>query len=292
MAATVYDVNFNGTILRQVMRSDYNASADRVVGRYSGGVDPQQISLLKAEPKISVDSGDLAGAIALASITTGIFFDTASTIVIPFNGRANGGVFSGGESALTATKGLLIPTSFSAQQDSEDGAKASLDFYPISDGTTAPVVASSGGSLAGQVFNAMYSLGPANFNSTDITGLTGVDVKPGLTIEVKRYRGLAFAELLYVTLREPSIELTFEDTDALATFGALFAAATSTVVYFRKRDDGSTHVADGTGVHTRFTLTGGLSCTDNLGASGQSNAEAKATIWGKTLAVSTTSSIA
>jgi hypothetical protein len=136
----------------------------------------------------------------------------------------------------------------------------------------------------------MYDLGPVELNGgAQLSGLTGVTINPGLTVDLKRYGGSVYPLNCYLKQRDPMIEFTFADFDAIPS--GVIASLTSAVAYLRKRADGSSHVADATATHIKFTLTGGMTQLDSAGAQGLEDGQVKISLIGKSLAVNTASAI-
>lgn len=286
-----YDAIFDSAVITQVMSSSVAPNIRKAIGRYSGGVDPQAVYVLNAEPKVMLSTSDIAGALAAAALMTGTRY-FATSVVVPYQKRAEGGTFDGVSQHMefTATQGLLYVKQITANQDDEGGAKADLEFAATWDGSTLPLTPSTGNTLAAAAFTGMFDLGPVELNSgAALEGLTGFTINTGLTIRLKRYGGSTYPQRCYLIQRDPTIEFTFEDFDAIPA--NLFASLTSAVAYLRKRADGSSHVADATATHTKFTLTGGLTQLDNAGAQGLEDGQVKIMLTGKSLAVNTASAI-
>lgn len=287
MPSTVYDSVFNSTVVAQVASVTADAQVKEWIGRYSGGVDPQQIGVINTEPKFSIETSDISGALSAADVVAGTYY-TGSTIKLPWNKRVEGGAFAATlqHAVISATRGLLIPTEFSATQDSEEGVKASLEFYPVWDGTNPIVGYTTATTLAAATFQSMFALSLVEPNSgAALNFVKSVTVRPGITVECSRYSGSPYPTICYITLREPEIEVEFEDFDALqANF---FTSLTSLVVFFQQLADGSDRDDAANTDHVKFTLTGGLQITRSASGRGQDNATASLLFKGKTLAVAT-----
>ena len=128
MPYVVTDVIIGGSVIRQVVSTSTRTGATVRNAKFSGGAVIQQMYAAKLEQVTSVVSTDIGGLIGLNTATfssVGLAL-LSSTITAPFKHRANGGLFAAGanHSQITGANALLIPTSFEATQDSEQGATA------------------------------------------------------------------------------------------------------------------------------------------------------------------------
>lgn len=297
MAQTaLYDGVFGSYNIRQITNTDYQPNLQEAVSRYSGGLDPQMISILSGDPLISVTSQDIHTHIGSVSATAGLALPSG-TITIPWQARAAGGTFAAGSNhyTLSATSGLLVPSEFSADQDGDEGATVKLEIYPSSStGLVNPVAVNASQALGAQAFVNAYDLGPSKINSTILGMAKSARCIFGLECQKKRYNGETWARQQGITInvRNPKFEFTFESAEDLAAFDHYSALATTATQFFRKRSDGDTHVADATAEHIAVTITGGIQILQGASGSGQDDASFTRTIIGKTLAFSRTSAIA
>lgn len=299
MSATVYDAILGGLTLRQVMRTAYSPNGNILAGRQSGALDPSQFYGGPAEPVASFDSADVAGVLAGLSVTAGLAV-AAGTITIPFNERSNGGTFAAGSSheTISGANGLIVPNSFSANQD-DPAAMATLEcHFRSTDGLTNPVSVNANQALAAQAFNAQFAMGPVGIelgsegSSSQLTGVSGVTINPGLTVIKEKYDGAIFPTRLFISQRDPSIDLTFVDLAGLVRFRSIYQALVSIVVYFRKRTDGGTFVADNVTEHIGFSFGTGITQVQQVGANGNATGSHTVRIYGKTLTASAATAIA
>lgn len=291
MASTVYDAILGALTLKQVTRSDFQPNAQQIAGKASGAVAPSELFAGAAEPVISFDSMDVSGVLAAISISAGLAV-SSGTITVPWNKRANGGTFASGTAhdELNATDGLIVPTSFSANQGDE-GASVSLDVHLISsDGATVPVTAAGSQSLASQSFNAMYSLGAGSINGTAIPELVGVSINPGIQVEKQSIDGFNYPTAVFINSVDPYIDFIFEDMDAVATYAPLFTVGSAAIAYFRKRS-GVSFVADGTAQHCKFSFADGLVVAQGIQHSGINRGQATLRVYGEALTASGASAI-
>lgn len=292
MPATVYDAVIGSTTLKQVMRSSYAPGGNVIVGRASGAVDPAALYGGVAEPKATFESADVAGVVTGISVSTGLYV-SAGTISIPYNERAGGGSFQGETShnVLSGTTGLAIPTRFSAGQDDEAATAEIEMWFQSSDGVTNPVSITGSQTLSAQAFNAMYALGPVAIDGSALPGVQRVEVVPGITVLVRRAGGGLWPISLYIQARNPTITITFDDFDALAAFETAYDAISSAAVYFRKRAEGSSFVADATEEHIKFSFADGIFVPQDVSGQGQETGQASIMLTGEALTATATSAI-
>lgn len=293
MADTIYDVSFDALLLSQVLSVDIQSNVGLYKGRVSGGLDPDFIAVNKAEPRVQFKTGDLATLLGGIDLTTGLRVGGNGGAAFPFNERDGGGTFSDGAATiLSSTRGFAHITSIDAQQDSEEGAVAMVEFIPTWDASTKPIESTNEETLSAESFVSCFALGPSKIGATTIAGIIGASVKPGLGLLLKQYQGAVFVGQVFINLRDPQFVFTFEDMASVNAFGAMYGAIGSTATqFFRKRVDGGTYVANGTGQHISFTLSGGISVTDSISGNGQDNTQKQITVHGKTLSKSTTATI-
>lgn len=288
----VFDVGQAGEwTLSQIISSALNSNVQPFIGRYSGGLDPQLIAVLSADPSANIQSGDLATLLAVSNILTAGYYMTGSSAILPLNQRANGGTFtSGAAMTFSSTRCFLHIGSIDSQQDGD--ATANVEYIPLYDGSTLPVVVNDDQTLAAQAFNAAYTLGPAKISTAALPGLVSCSVIPGLKLLRRRYEGNNYTTDIFIAEREPMIRWTFEDKAKMSVLGALHSSmAGSAVQYLRKRTPGGTVVANATTQHIALTLTAGLNVTDSISVSGTENGVFSVTAHGKALSVSTSSAI-
>lgn len=255
---------------------------------YSGGIAPQALFVQEAQPRIQLVTTDLYTLLTNFSISGGYHLE--GTCHFPQIERANGGTFEATSNLYSLAEIMGIITSITAEGTAP--AQANVDIMAISaDGTTAPIQTSTGATLSAQAFVHEFSLGSAKIASTAIPGLTGVNINPGMAVLARLYNGLPYPQETFIQMVQPSITFTFEKTDLQSTVGMFAAIASTVTAYLRRRSPGGTHVANGTGSHISFTLTGGITVSDAVQASNQDAGTFSITCHGKTLATSLTATI-
>lgn len=281
------DAILGATTIRQITQASHATGIEVRKAMTSGGTTVSQVSGLKAEEVTTLTSGDLAALVALNTNTfcsAGVYL-SATTVTVPWKNRTAGGAFASGSnhSALSGAAAMVIPTSFEVSQGAENATCQFEVHWISSDGTTAGATGTTGNALASQSFNAEFGLGTAYINGTLIVGTQSIKVNPGITLVKSASNGLVRPTLISIQEVKPTIEITTNDADAIATTINAFTAMTSANVYFRKRSDSGVYVANATAEHIRFTFAGGLADTNAIEVSDNNNGTATVTLHGKTM---------
>ena len=287
MTFAVADAILGSSTIRQIRSSSHKDGLQARKSMYSGGAAIAQISGNRGEEITSVTSGDCG---ALAGLNTSTFCSaglwvSGSSVTIPYKGRSDGAQFASGSShsAIAGTKALIIPTGWSVQQDSDE---ATCDFevhWVSATGAAKAATGSTGNALASQDFSVEYGMGEAYINGSEIVGVQGIRVNPGITLVKKWSKGLLFPTQVCIQSRMPTIELTVDDIDEVVALVGSFSEMTSANVYFRKRAAGSSYVADATPEHLRFTFAAGLYFNSSVDVQNMDNGSATITLHGKSL---------
>lgn len=277
----IYDAVLGALTLLQIERGSFTFNEQAVLGTASGMLDPAEYYGGPCDPRATFSTTDIGGVISAVNAQTGLAV-AAGTISIPFQKRSNQATFAGSSAhdKITAANGLVIPVSASVSQD----GNATFDLETIIRSTngTNPITISSGQSLSSQAFNALWTLGPVSVNGTAIEEVVSARINYGITVEVKRFGGLNFPQRVYITMRRPSIDLTFHDFAELQGFAAAHTVMTGAIVFFRKRS-GASFVADDTTGHAKFSFTDGLIGMQPLEAANAQDGTATVRLYGETL---------
>lgn len=240
-----------------------------------GAVDRAASILSHAEPVIRIDSPDLATLLAAVSPTVGYFASSGATFRA--QKRAAGGLFAGSSShfTLSSSKGMLLPDRLSCSQDDAQGSQLSLMYYPLSsDGLTAPLSVSTSASLSDSpAFVSQYFLGPVYAGSSQLAGLTSIDVAFGLTFSAKRHDGDVFAKEGSIVSRLPVITLRFDSIEHASAVGMFHGGFTDDVVIFlRKGSSNGVRVSDASEAHVAITIGAGTwHASDLTGSDGDAD---------------------
>lgn len=294
MSDAVYDAFLGaGNNLRQVVATRYSPNAVVIPAYQSGAVEPSEQYGGNAQQQVSFDTLDIAGVVGMVSMTSGLAL-SSDAITIPYQRRANASTFAGTLShfTLSATDGVLTCSQISASQDNE-GAVATLDFLPLSsDGFTNPLSEAKNQTLTASAFNAQFDFGPVYFNSVQVPQAVGWSVNPGVTLRSRRFDGTVYPTAHYIIRVLPSITIVFEEVDDVVdVFTNLWAGMTTAAVYARRRSDGSTHVADSTASHAKFSFATGITNLDSIQVNESASAQVSVTLFGKSLTASVASMI-
>ncbi len=259
-----YSINsstLHTTHLTQVRGTAVMTGSTRAEITPGGSVDRGAVILSHADPTATLETADLATALAAISPTVGLNCTTGATFRA--QRRAAGGVFAGAGNhvLLTADAGFAVPSRLTVRQDDPSGANLSLAFWALSsDGFTAPLTETVEQNLANSpTFVGKWFLGPVTYDGDRMPGVLGWEVDFGLGYSPKRHDGEVFAREGAIIARRPVFRFTVDELDNAATIGNLFLAALggNIVLYARKGAPGGTRVADATEQHIAVTATAG-----------------------------------
>lgn len=295
MPGTVADAILGSDTIRQITNSDHRTGNVTRQAMISGGATVSQVSGITAEEVTTLTSADIDGLVDLNSgafVSSGLYV-SSSTITVPYKLRDTGGLFQGALShpALSGSDALIIPTGFEASQDEEAGASGTFEVHWISsDGDTAEAQGSTGNTLASQSFNAEFSLGQVKVNASEVTGIQGVRINPGITLVKSRSKGGIYPTEISIQEVKPSIEITTNNLDLVTLCGG-WTSMTSANIWLRKRADSSTYESDGTAEHVKFTFAAGVETADSVSVSDSGNGTITITLTGKALTATSTATI-
>lgn len=264
MAAVIVKALFDDSIsINQLISSSHRDGATPIVERAGASVDPALIGISIFEPVTSLTTSDLLTALGISGLLTAGYY-CESPSILPLNSRANGAVFDAGSGhvAITGEKGLLVPTSIELPANNGSGTMQMEMHWVSTDGFEACPVASTGNPLTSGAFVASFCLGKAFINGTKVETLQSATVNPGLTVEIQRDSGSPYPYKIFITKREPTIDLVFEnEAQAVSVLnsGAFVSGSGGAGLYLRKRADASTFVADATTEHMKVGFLAGLS---------------------------------
>lgn len=267
----IYTADFvhdGGTLaLTQLRGQGLRRGAGITTVRPGGSLDPAAHILSSGNPSAGFATRDLATLLGGLSLTTGL--TCSGGHVMRYQRRAIGG-FAGGTTNVTQTtaRGFLNPVEISVDQESENGAEATLEYVPLSDAQEAPVSSASGvnfSAVTAPAFNSVFYLGGAWLGAAQLPSLSRIRVAPGILYAANREDGGAFAKYgcSFIRSRTPVIELTFFNVGlAPDVIGGMFAAALSSTlsVYFQRGLGPSNigRVAVGTAQHVKVSAAGGI----------------------------------
>lgn len=166
--------------------------------------------------------------------------------------------------------GIIIPTGIS-MADEGDATYSAQIIATSSDGLTHPFVFDETATLptAYPDSKEAWTLGKVDFNGTTVEGISAVDIQTGVALIGPFKRdGNLFPTFVAIRLSQPIITLQTEhiDVTSFLTEQGLGYAASTIVIYARKRAEGAGFVSDGTAQHISFTM--GISRADGGAVSG------------------------
>lgn len=127
-----------------------------------------------------------------------------------------------------------------------DGAQDSVQF------TTGPVTGIAAGC------GNLYTLGPVYINSTQVKGITDVNIQSNCTLEQVTDSGNKSVN--YISHRDynPTVMLETNDMTELSSVLPGGTSFTTMEIYFKKMSSADVHEAHGSAVHLKVTAFGGL----------------------------------
>lgn len=252
--------------------------------------------LARAKPTMPFSTRDLATFFTDVSPVTGLAASGAVTMRLWE--REEGGVFETGAEnlTLTATGGILIPQSVTAERDSVDGATLQAVFHPKYDGTNLPIVVTDAVDFdlaPAAAFTSQFYLGPVYHNSAEILGVMSATVEFGITIAGAPLTPGPYDKSLCIVDVEPVIRFTTHKADAAAAVSMFSRALSSSLaVYFQKGAASSDRVAAATEQHCKLSCTAGNIVTEEIGGEAGQDALVQFTVHPTSdLAVSVASAI-
>lgn len=295
MPSVAADAILNSLTIRQIQSLQFNPGSEVQREYLTGGLTPQSHSIVRGAPTVTFQSHDLAGIVAGIGAGTGLSL-ASTTITLPFQLRASGGSFTSGSAhqKIAATGGLFWIQSLQCSQGQNAVATVQGNLHS-SDGLTIPYTFATSQALGSQAFSATHTLAPVSCAinggaSAQLSGVTSVTVSPGLSVEPELVDGALYPTTSFIVRLAPMVEVTFESVTAMVSNGA-FGAMTALTGYFRKRADGGTFVAAGTGEHISYALGDGMHCQMGVSGSGTNKAATTVTFYGEALTLSATATI-
>lgn len=289
MSAAIHDATFGALQISQCTQAGFQANNQISAGRESGAIDPSALYLNSGEPRARWQTLDLATLLAGISINNGLYV-SSGTISIPWRRRIPGAAFEGNSQhyRLSATKGLLIPSSIEASQGNA-AATASVESVLIStDGLTKPVTSAINVTPASMAYHDEFRLGPVAVNEEQVPKVVGFTVTPNIQIILEYCDGGTYPTDVYIKQRDPTIDIRFLDERALHTYGPLFAEMTQAICFLRKKVAGATVLDDAEDEHISFSFADGIVSAEEIQGSNNETAEPTLRLHGEQLTVSTT----
>lgn len=272
---SIYPASFvhgGGTLdLQQMEDFSVSVNAQRSAIIPGGAVDQAHIGIASGPSEATLGTRDLDTYFGTGSPSAGLSCTGACTF--RKQERANGSTFASSTAHNTwaAQKGFLKPNTLTASQDDEQGAKLTLGFTPLWDGTNALLTAADAVDFAtapAPAFASRFFLGPVYHNSTQIEGITDVNIDFGIEYSAKMFDGDAFPKTGAIIARRPTITFTTVDASDIYALGLYGQAITTLAVYLQRGVASGTRVAAATATHCKVTFSTGDFGAEDIAVSG------------------------
>lgn len=294
MAGVLSNASFNdgGVVINQLTASSHRDGAAPIIERAGGSIDPALIGISLFEPVTSLTTTDLLTALGISNFLTAGYC-CADVSVLPLNSRADCAVFADDTShvAIQGALGLLVPMSIEAPANNGSATMQMEMHWKSDDGFEACPVNATGNSLTSGTFVGSFVCGKAFINGTKVDQLVSFTCNTGITVEIQRDSGSPYPYKVFITKREPTIDLVFENEAQalpLLNSGGIVSGSGGAGVYLRKRADAATYVADATTAHIKLGFLNGLTRLESFnGVAVDGNSTFTVRLHGKALTAAT-----
>lgn len=291
MGAVAWDAILGAVTISQIESSGLSNNATQSQGFSSGSTVADALYLDHAEPSFSLTSSDLYTILDEIDLSTGLCL-SSTTISLPYGKQGCAGdLGDGNHTVISGTTGFATIQSISATSDGK-AATASVECCLLStNGSTIPITSVSNGNLAATSMVNTYRMAKVTAGGSAVSGLTAVTINPGVAYTKRSTDIGIYPTHTYIDRVMPTIDLTFENEAALASFGPLYGDLSALIVYLQKKADGGTVVAAATTGHIAISCGDALSIVDTFRGQGRNPAEVSVKIQAKQLAVSLASAV-
>lgn len=287
-------------VLNGIVDSRFEDGVEDLALAPDGLVDPTFLATFQQNPRITVESANIAAALGAIGIS-GLKMTGAVGTKFYFSQVEAGGTRKTGSEhlSLQMIAGMLIPLTLTARQGAE--ARFAFAAAPQYDGTNDPIIIAVSQALPSiAAFTTAFTVGPVSINGSALAGVQETRVDFGLDLFTSYGDGDIWPTLVAIRRRAPSITIRCTKMSAINTFGLVGAAQgeTDSIIYFRKKADGGANVANATAEHVSLTIADGKINCRTLGGGVDEEAAAETVItpkWDGTnaiIAVSTATAIA
>lgn len=229
--------------------------------RGDSSVSPSFGSLVSGAPVGSGETSDLKAFLDECGVT-GMLVDADVThpgVVMSFRKYDQGGtrvaVGTAEHFTTTVENGILIPKTLSASH--QGPATLSYELVAFESGGTAPITWDEAATLdsVNPTVDLIHTVGKVDLSGTQLSGVRSISVDFGLSVTAEGGDSDVYPTITYIVVASPKIQIVADHIDFTSTLteDGLYDA-TGSVIYFRKRDEGGTFVADGTAEHIKLTL--------------------------------------
>jgi hypothetical protein len=249
-----------------------------------------------AAPSFAIRTTDLLTPFGTPTVSPLLGYNCTNPSVFRYQQRADGGTFlgvgAGNHMLATCNLGFLAPSRISVEQDSP--ALAEFTFWPLFDGTNAPIVFADGALAQTADWVSTYYLGPVvvddDATATVLRTLTSLSIDFGLDYRTLRADGDVWARNGYIYQNAPVITLTFQKVGLLdssspaegnlsSVFGQLVADPTISIYLYRGGELGAgTREAVGDADHCRIRVFAGEWHPDSIEVAEEGDASVTVTL--------------
>lgn len=256
-----YGVGLGATLLGGITRQSIATGTQVKAEPTSGEVWARIIAMYAQKVMPSFTTYNLATALGAAGVSGASIADMVGGLALYAQKHLAGGARVSGANhrKYGFTAGILAPKTLSA--DHRGDATLTYDAAVTWDGTNDPLTITDSASLPGSLADAeRFTMGPATVGAVLLPEKTSVSIEFGLDVVTEGADSSIWDE--FASIRMQQSVWTFRGLDIewlkAANFPLAGKAATNanSTIYFRKRADGGTFVADGTAQHIKFTTTG------------------------------------
>jgi len=270
----IYAVQRGATLVGGIMSESIDLGSQIVADSSSGEVYPRWVSLVGQRPNAKFTSKHIGTCIGVSG-TMGNYLTTGNVMNLYLQRWAEGITRASGNAhrKVTVNKGLLLPTRLSGRSGSD--ATMSCDVAALYDGTNSPLTILDNQALpAPSTADERYVFHKATIAGQTFDSDMGCDIDFGITPVIETVRSEVWPRWGSVAGQTATITITAEDIEALADaripMGGVATTHVNTILYFRRRLNGSTFAADSSGTHMTITAAGMASITNAFDGSNQS----------------------
>jgi len=274
---SLYAAEIGGTLIDGITRQQVTTGAEVRGEVTSGQLYTRHQALIGANVGATFSTRNVATLLGVCGLT-GVDL-SSSNLKLYAAKLADGATLTAGANHRkhTLAKGLLHLGRLACDHRGD----ATIDLAAIatsSDGTSDPIAVADSQSLPeGLSDGERFTLGPVTLESIAIPQLRSVELDFGVRAAAEGADSNLYNTHCSIAEIQPVLTLRGIDLEWLKATNiplkGLDVTHTNTTVYFRKRDDGGTFVADGTAQHIKLTMAGLATIQDVFDGSGNKAAE-------------------
>lgn len=252
-------------VLTDLKAWELSPNNTKSIFRPMGAIDTNKIVTARSKPTYRLQTCDLATLFGVVSFSNGKCFDETSTFRL--QERADCGTFLTGAThpARTAPKGFMYIDTITAEQDSQEGAYASMMFIALKSGSNPPVANLSTvdlSSIAVPAYVSSYVMGPVYHNGAEIPGVFSQTWTPQINTQPSPSSPGAFDDLVSIITREAEFRFRCLKVDAFDAFNFSGQAVNTSLAFYLQKADPTNANSDGrvaaaSTVHVKASCTAG-----------------------------------